>query len=64
VRAFIRLREILSTHKELATKVAELEKKLTTHDRQIIEIVKVIKQLMAPPKPNPKPIGFAAPKKK
>ena len=59
VRAFVRLREILATHKEIAAKVEELERKLTSHDRQIIEIVKVIKQLMAPPKAEPKPIGFA-----
>jgi hypothetical protein len=58
VRAFIRLREMLASHKELAVKFAELERKLSTHDRQIIEIVKVIKQLMAPPKTEPKPIGF------
>jgi hypothetical protein len=63
VRAFVKLREILATHKEIAAKVAELERKLTSHDRQIIEIVKVIKKLMTPPKADPKPIGFAAPKK-
>jgi hypothetical protein len=63
VRAFVRLREILVAHKEIAEKVAELERKLTSHDRQIIEIIKVIKQLMTPPKTDPKPIGFAAPKK-
>ena len=63
VRAFVRLREILATHKEIAAKVEELERKLTSHDRQIIEIVKVIKQLMTPPKPDSRPIGFSTPKK-
>ena len=59
VRAFVRIRQFLATHKELAAKFAELERKLGTHDRQIIEIVKVIKQLMAPPPSSAKRIGFA-----
>jgi len=58
VRAFVRIRQFLATHKELAVKVAELERKLTTHDRQILEIVKLMKQLMAPPASPPKKIGF------
>jgi len=64
VRAFVRIREFLATHKELAIKFAELERKLATHDRQILEIVKVIKQLMAPPAREPKKIGFAPEKSK
>jgi len=63
VRAFVRLKEILAANKELAVKVAELERKLTTHDRQIIEISTVIKQLMALPKAKPNPIGFVKEKK-
>ena len=62
VRAFVRLREFLATHKELAIKVAELEKKLGSHDRQIMEIIQVIKQLMASPPKKSKPIGFIADK--
>jgi len=58
VRAFVRLREMLATHRELAAKVAELERKTAGHDRQIIKIIKVIKQLMAPPAVTAKKIGF------
>jgi hypothetical protein len=59
VRAFVRLRSFLATHKELAIKVTELEKKLTTHDEKILTIVEAIKQLMSPPPPVKKrPIGF------
>jgi len=36
VRAFIRLREIVSTHKELAHKLIELERKLDIHDAEIL----------------------------
>jgi hypothetical protein len=59
VRAFVRLRSFLASQKELAAKVGDLERKLTTHDQQIIAIIDAIKQLMAPP-PLPKkhPIGF------
>ena len=58
VRAFVRLRTILATHKELAIKVAELETRLTTHDKQIVAIIEAIKQLMATPQETKKKIGF------
>lgn len=59
VRAFVRLRTLLATHKELAGKVAELEKWLTTHDEDISTIVKAIKKLMAPQQPPARrQIGF------
>lgn len=59
VRAFIKLRETAATHKKLAHKLAELERKLTAHDQAIISIVDAIKELMAPPEPKKKqPIGF------
>ena len=58
VRAFVRLREILFPHKELAGKIAELESKVGDHDASINTIIFAIKQLMsAPPKPT-KRIGF------
>jgi hypothetical protein len=49
VRAFVRLRAFLATHKELAEKLAELERKLSSHDEQIVAIIDAIKRLMAPP---------------
>ena len=59
VRAFVRLREILSTHKELAHKLNELERKTEKHDTEIKSIFEVIRQLMEPlpQKQRPK-IGF------
>ena len=60
VRAFVRLRRFLSTHKELATQLAELERKLTDHDQQILALVKAIRQLMEPSTISKKRrIGFA-----
>jgi hypothetical protein len=60
VRAFVQLREMLSSNKTLARKLNELERKLTTHDRAITELIEAIRQLMTPPEPKKKrPIGFA-----
>ena len=58
VRAFVRLRNFLATHRELADKLKELEQKLGAHDRQIEVIFEAIRQLMAPPKIKRRPIGF------
>ncbi len=55
VRAFVRLRGILATHKDLARKLEELEKK---YDRQFAGVFDAIRQLMAPPKTKQKSIGF------
>jgi len=62
MRAFVKLRGILSAHKELAGKLSELERKTERHDREIRGIFDAIRMLMAPPAPvGPKPkrvIGF------
>ncbi len=60
VRAFVKLREMLATHKELAHKLAELEKKLQNHDESIRSLVVAIRQLMTPSEPEPpkRRIGF------
>ncbi len=57
MRAFVRLREILSTHKDLARKLDELEKKYDENFRVVFE---AIRQLMTPPAPPAKKsrIGF------
>ena len=48
MRAFVRLRTIISAHKELAEKLRELERKIGRHDKEIIAIFEVIKQLAEP----------------
>jgi len=58
VRAFIRLRQVLASHRGLADKLAELEKKLDTHDHQIGAIFEALRQLMLPPEKPRKEIGF------
>ena len=59
MRAFTKLREILLTHKELATKIDALERKYAEHDDTIKAIFEAIKQLLEPPPVKPKPpMGF------
>jgi hypothetical protein len=56
IRAFVRLRELLSTHKDLARKLEDLEKK---YDEQFAVVFRAIRELMSPPEPSPKRrIGF------
>jgi len=60
VRAFVQMRDLLSSNKELAQKFAELEQKLTTHDQAITGILKAIHELMSPPAVKRRSIGFTA----
>jgi hypothetical protein len=60
MRAFVRMRELLASNKELAVKLAELERKLASHDQAIVGILKAIRELMNPPPPKKRPIGFTA----
>jgi hypothetical protein len=48
VRAFVRLREMLATNRELAAKIDELDRRLDRHDSAIQELIEAIKELMAP----------------
>jgi hypothetical protein len=58
VRAFVRLRQTLSLHKDLAHQLAELEHKIEGHDESIRTLFEAIRQLMMPPEPPRKQIGF------
>jgi len=58
MRAFVRLRRILASHKELARKVEELERRIGAHDQQIQAVFQAIRQLMTPPEPKKRNIGF------
>src|ERR1700722_12297344 len=64
MRAFVQLREMLASNKELARRFAQLEtrldKTLTMHDEAIAAILSAIRQLMHPPVPKRRPIGFTA----
>jgi hypothetical protein len=79
VRAFVRLRETLATHKALASKLETLEKQTAAlafkHDAlasntraQFKQVMDTLRELMAqpepPPEPKRRPIGFVYPKEK
>ena len=61
MRAFVKLREILTTHRELAQKIEELERKYKQHDEKIQAVFDAIRQLLqAPPAPPKRRIGFSS----
>ena len=61
VRAFIRLREVLATNRQLAAKLDELDKKLQTHDSTIRGLIQAIRDLSAAEPPARRRIGFQLP---
>lgn len=64
MRAFVRLREMLASHAELARKLDELERR---YDDQFAQVFEAIRELMAPAEDSPddrvqvRPLGFAPP---
>jgi hypothetical protein len=75
VRTFMRMREVLATHKELAVKLAALEQQTAVlamkHDvlasntrAQFRQVMDTLRELMAAPEPKRRPIGFVHPKEK
>jgi hypothetical protein len=55
MRAFVRLRRILASNVDLARKLDALEKK---YDAQFKVVFEAIRELMRPPEPKKRPIGF------
>jgi phage regulator Rha-like protein len=60
VRVFVRLREMLATHKDLAHKMLELERQQKEHGQQLAAVYTIVKRLMEPPPKRTRPIGFQA----
>jgi hypothetical protein len=64
MRTFVRMRQLLASNKVLAKRFALLEarldKKLAEHDDAITAILSAIRELMNPPPPKRRPIGFTA----
>jgi hypothetical protein len=55
MRAFVRLRELMATHKDLVRRLNEMEKK---YDAQLRVVFDAIRELMTPPDPKKRKIGF------
>jgi len=64
VRVFVRLRQMLASHEDLARQLATLEKKFEKHDSQFRVVFDAIRQLMAPPPAKRRNIGFHTQEKK
>jgi hypothetical protein len=60
MRAFVKLRDILSRNKELSYKLKELEERIEGHDADIRDIFEAIRQLMRLPDERKRIIGFAS----
>ena len=58
MRAFVRIREILMSHKELALKLNAMEQKLAKHDKEIMTVFEAIRQLMREEEKPRRQIGF------
>ena len=63
VRAFVRLKHMLTPYKELSAKLDRLEQKVGDHDKDIVAIVEAIRLLMPPPDEPKEPFGFRRAKK-
>lgn len=65
VRAFIKLRELLTTHKDLIVEIEKIKRTQKEHGEHIINILNVISQLINPPQDkNKEPMGFRERNKK
>jgi hypothetical protein len=58
VKAFIRLREVVATHKELVHKLQDLERKVGHHDGEIKALFEAIRRLMTEPEKPKAKFGF------
>jgi hypothetical protein len=62
VRAFVRLRRLLATHKDLARRLEEHERRLARHDHAIAGLMSTLRSLLEPRQPpHRRPIGFITP---
>ena len=58
VRAFVRLRQMLAYQKDVAPKLAELQRRVAGHDEALSSLVEAIRRLMEPPEKGRRSIGF------
>lgn len=59
VRAFIRMRQVMATHKDVARRIMDLERRIERHDEHITALFEAVRQLMKPPERPRKQIGFS-----
>ncbi len=59
VRAFVRMREALDANQQIMSKLAELERRVESHDGDLQELIEAIRALMEPPPAKNRRIGFS-----
>jgi seryl-tRNA synthetase len=64
VRAFVHLRQMLAANQDLARKVEALERKVGKHDVDLQAVLNALQNLLHPPAPAKRSIGFVRPEKK
>lgn len=60
VRAFVKYRQLMTLHDELAVQLKRLEGKVATHDKTLAGVLDAIRQLMTPPEPKKRGISLMA----
>lgn len=58
IRIFIRMRELLNTNKDILLKLEQMEKKLSVHDQEILQIFRTLRQLIQPTVAPRKRVGY------
>ena len=58
MRAFVRMRELLYSDKNLALKVEKLERQMEKQGKSLQQVIQIVSQLLEQPKPKPFKIGF------
>ena len=61
MRVYAKIREMLSTHKDIALKMEQMESKLKSHDDELMQVFNVLKTLLEPEKSKRTKIGFKTP---
>ena len=61
VMAFVRMRRAIATNRNVLAKLAEVERRLEGHDAEIQDLMDAIRELITPPDPPRRRIGFEAP---
>lgn len=58
MRTFVRLRRVLSANASLSRRLDRLERKIGDHDKQFVAVIQDIRELMNPPEPKRRRIGY------
>jgi phage regulator Rha-like protein len=61
VLAFVRMRRAIAANRQILAKLVEMERRLESHDADIQDLMNAIRELMEPPQPDRRRIGFEVP---